>query len=363
VRRKPLLKKAFEREVYGPVPQELHGKAVSTRVVDEHFANGAGVLEEIEVRVGEGSDALSYRIALALPKGASATAKVPLILNENFCGNAGTMDSKALAGGGCMNEGMEASVIRMIFGKYIMTGPNEQILKRGYAYATLYAGPFAADDPATAAQQLQQIGRMLPDGRKPTGVIAVWAAAFGWSLDVFDADPRIDASRTAVWGHSRQGKAALLAAAFDERIEAVIPLQAGKGGATLTRAYAGESVKQITQSYPHWFSPNYASYADREKDIPIDQHELIAMVAPRPVMLGNGWKDVWSDPNGAFRAAVGADPVYKLMGKRGLAQIGMRDTKELGEIEYFIRPGGHGVRVVDWDEMLNFCDRWIGPKR
>jgi hypothetical protein len=191
-------------------------------------------------------------------------------------------------------------------------------------------------------------------------VIAVWAAAYGWSLDVLEADPRIDAKRTAVWGHSRQGKAALLAAAFDPRIEAVIPLQAGKGGATLTRAYAGETVKQITKDYPHWFAPAYAAYSDREKDAPVDQHQLIALVAPRPVMLGNGWKDVWSDPNGSFRAALGADPVYELMGKRGLAQTGLKDKKELGEIEFFIRSGGHGVRVKDWDEMLAFLDRWMG---
>jgi hypothetical protein len=372
-RRMPLLKAAFEKEVYGPVPQELKGSVVSRRVVDTNFANGAGVLEEIDVRIGEGENAPRFRIAIALPRNARADHKVPLIINQNFCGNAGTFDDGNLSDGGCMNHGTMAAVIRLIFGKYILTGPNQMILERGYAYATMYAGPFAMDDAAAAAQQLEALGRMLPEGRAPTGVIAVWAAAFGWALDVLEADPRIDASKTAVWGHSRQGKAALLAAAFDPRIEAAIPLQAGKGGATLTRAYAGETVKQITKSYPHWFAPEYARYADHEADIPIDQHQLIAMVAPRPVMLGNGWKDVWSDPNGSFRAALGADPVYKLMGKRGLAQANMRDMPEtkgaasngdrsqMGEIEWFIRPGGHGVRVVDWDEMLAFCDRWIGP--
>lgn len=358
-RRAPLLKQAFERDVYGPAPFELKGVETGRRVVDESFAGGAGVLEEIDVRVGEGPDAVSFRIALALPKGASADAKVPLIVNQNFCGNAGTMDSTALSDGGCMNEGTTASIIRLIFGKYIITGPNADILKRGYAYATLYAGPFAADDKATAPAQLEKLGRMLPEGRKPTGVIAVWAAAFGWSLDVLEADPRIDVTRTAVWGHSRQGKAALLAAAFDTRIEAAIPLQAGKGGATLTRSYAGETVKQITKEYPHWFAPAYATYSDREKEIPVDQHQLIALVAPRPVMLGNGWKDVWSDPNGSFRAALGADPVYKLLGRHGLTQTGLKDSKEPGEIEFFIRSGGHGVRVTDWNEMLDFFDRWL----
>ncbi len=362
-RRAPLLKAAFEREVYGPVPMELKAVETGRRMINENFAGGAGTLEEIDVRVGEGPDAATFQIALAVPRGASATSKVPLIVNENFCGNAGTMDEPVLEAGWCNNHGTMAAVIRLIFGKYIITGPNADILKRGYAYATLYAGPFAADDKAAAPAQLEKLGRMLPAGRAPTGVIAVWAAAYSWSLDVLEADPRIDAERTAVWGHSRQGKAALLAAAFDTRIEASIPLQAGKGGATLTRSYAGETVKQITKDYPHWFAPAYAAYSDREEAIPIDQHQLIALVAPRPVLLGNGWKDVWSDPNGSFRAALGADPVYKLMGRHGLTQTGLRDRKTPGEIEFFIRSGGHGVRVGDWEEMLDFLDRWMPPTR
>lgn len=359
-RRAPILRKAFEDEVYGPVPLELKAVEVSRRLVDASYAGGAGTLDEIDVRVGEGPNAIGFRIALALPKGASPSRKAPLVVNQNFCGNAGAMDSTALSDGGCMNEGAMAAMIRLIFGKYIIEGPNEHILKRGYAYATLYAGPFAADDAAAAGSQLETLGRMLPEGRAPEGVIAVWAAAYGWALDVLEADPRIDAGRTAVWGHSRQGKAALLSAAFDPRVEAAMVMQAGKGGATLTRSYAGETVKQLTESYPHWFSPDYASYSDRERDAPVDQHQLIALAAPRPVLLGNGWKDVWSDPNGSFRAAQGADPVYELMGKQGLAQTGLNDTKTRGEIDFFIRQGGHGVRVTDWDYMLDWLDRWLG---
>jgi hypothetical protein len=359
-RRMPLLRKAFENEVYGPVPEELKAVEIGRRVVDEAYAGGVGVLEEVEVRVGDGPDALTFTLALALPKGASSSTKVPLLVNENFCGNAGTMGVETLSGGGCMNEGFEASLIRLIFGKYIIEGPNADILKRGYAYATLYAGPFAADSADAAPHQFERLGRLLPEGRTPNGVIAVWAAAYGWALDVLEADPRIDADKTAIWGHSRQGKAALLAAAFDTRIEAVMPIQAGKGGTTLTRSYAGETVKQITKSYPHWFAPAYAAYSDRERDTPVDQHQLIAMVSPRPVLLGSGWKDVWSDPNGAFRAALGADPVYELMGKKGLAQADMKDTRERGEIDFYIRSGGHGVRAADWDYMLDWLDGCFG---
>jgi fermentation-respiration switch protein FrsA (DUF1100 family) len=358
-RRAPILRKAFEDHVYGPVPVELKATELSRRVVDANY-QGEGVLEEIDVRIGEAADSPSFRIALALPKDAAAGHPAPLLVNENFCGNAGTMASAALSDGGCMNEGFEASLIRLIFGKYIIEGPNAEIMQRGYAYATLSAQPFAADDVAVANAQLEQLGRRLPEGRAPEGVIAVWAAAYGWALDVLEKDPRIDASRTAVWGHSRQGKAALLAAAFDPRIEAALVMQAGKGGSTLTRSHAGETVKQITRSYPHWFAPAYAGYSDNETASPIDQHQLIALVAPRPILLGNGWKDVWSDPNGSFRAAQGADPVYKLMGARGLTQSGMRDQKMKGEIDFYIREGGHGVRVVDWDYMLDWLDRWLG---
>ena len=358
-RRAPVLKKAFEDHVYGPVPLELKATEIRRRVVDANY-QGDGVLEEIDVRIGEAADAPTFRIALALPKDAAAGHPAPLLVNENFCGNAGTMASASLSDGGCMNEGFEASLVRLIFGKYIIEGPNAEIMRRGYAYATLSARPFAADDVALANAQLAQFGRMLPEGRAPEGVIAVWAAAYGWALDVLEKDPRIDASRTAVWGHSRQGKAALLAAAFDQRIEAALIMQAGKGGSTLTRSYAGEAVKQITKSYPHWFAPAFAEYADNETASPVDQHQLIALVAPRPILLGNGWKDVWSDPNGSFRAAQGASPVYKLMGARGLTQSGMQDHKTTGEIDFFIREGGHGVRVVDWDYMLDWLDRWFG---
>ncbi len=91
----------------------------------------------------------------------------------------------------------------------------------------------------------------------------------------------------------------------------------------------------------------------------MDQHQLIAMMAPRPVLLGNGWRDVWSDPNGSFRAALGAEPVYKLMGVDGLTQTGIGDTKHRGEIDFYMRPGAHGIRVIDWDYFLDWLDRWL----
>ena len=364
-RRAPALRRAFEDHVYGPIPTELKGAEVGRRVVDQNFAGGAGVLEEIDVRVGEGEDAPRYRIALALPRRARADAPVPLILEENFCGNPGTMDSKLLsppkASWSCDNHGPIGAVIRLIFGKYITHGPDREILERGYAYATLFPSELVDDGAKTAQAGLERFAKLLPPGRQPTGALAVWAATFGYSLDVLDKDRRIDASRTAAFGHSRHAKAALVAAAVDPRIEGVIAHQSGKGGGTLTRSHAGESVAQITKSYPYWFSPTYAAYADKEGEIPIDQHQLIALIAPRPVLLGNGWKDVWSDPNGSYRAAIGAQPVYRLLGAKGLMQTAIGDAKQRGEIDFYMRPGAHGIRVIDWDYFLDWLDKWLKP--
>ncbi len=360
----PALRAAFEQNVYGPVPKELKGHEAGRRVVDADFANGAGVLEEVAIRVGEAPDAPVFRVAIAFPKSASAEHPAPLILGEMFCANIGAMGTDKLTppgpgGRDCRNSGTEARIIRLIFGKYIIESPVEMILKRGYAFAVFHPGEVASDSQELAPSQLDRLGAMLPPDRKPQGVIAVWAAAFGWVLDVMDQDKRLEPAHTAVYGHSRDGKAALLAAAFDPRIDAVISHQSGKGGATLTRSFAGESVKEITASYPHWFAPAYAAFADKEEAIPVDQHQLIALVAPRPILLGNGWKDVWSDPNGSFRAALGAEPAYELFGEKGLAQMSMTDTAHYGAVDFYIRNGGHGVRQIDWEHFLDFCDRWF----
>jgi hypothetical protein len=313
-----------------------------------------------------GADAPSFRIALALPKSASAQHPAPLILGANFCGNRTTFAAPALSkprAGGCSGEGFQPAVIRLLLGMYTMTGPTAEIVRRGYAYATFYPPEIAADDKAAAPADLARIAMALgPDhkDRAPLGVIAAWAAGFSWALDVMEADARIDHAREAVYGHSRDGKAALVAAAWDSRIDTVIAHQPGKGGGTLTRAYAGESVKQITTSYPHWFAPAYAAYADHETDAPVDQHELLALIAPRPMLLGNGWNDVWSDPNGAFRAALGATPVYQLHGAKGLTQTGLGDEHAHGDIDWWIRPGAHGVRKADWAAFLTFLDAKFG---
>jgi len=179
-------------------------------------------------------------------------------------------------------------------------------------------------------------------------------------VDVLEDDARIDQSAIITWGHSRYGKSALVAAAFDDRIDGVISHQSGTGGASLNRGKKGESVKAITASYPHWFANRYASFGGREEEMTIDQHHLLALIAPRPVLLGNARRDVWSDPNGAFRAAMGADPVYELAGSAGLDQKRLDAWNPDADLAFWIRAGTHGVVKEDWPAFLEFLDAHFG---
>jgi hypothetical protein len=177
-------------------------------------------------------------------------------------------------------------------------------------------------------------------------------------------DPEIDAKRIAAVGHSRNGKAALVAAAFDERIALVVPLQAGCGGTAPSRGTIGESVKQINDSFPNWFNAQFKKFNQQTDRLPFDQHCLIALCAPRPVLLPNALEDQWANPAGQFEMLQAAHPVYRLLGVDG---VGAREMPEVGKLlnsrlGYYIRPGKHSMTKEDWKVFLDFADKQFGKK-
>jgi hypothetical protein len=345
------LRARFEQEIYGAYPAHQRAQILSHDVLESAAFEGRAQVEQYRLDLS----GFETHLVTVIPN--DATGPVPTLILQLFCGNRPALpEIEAVAAplsahAPYCESGWEMIPTRMIFGENIAEPPIAEILDHGYAIAMIYPGDIVADHAGEAAAQLSQL---VPDAQ--SGAVAAWAWAYSRAVDVLDADARFDPARTAVWGHSRNGKSALLAAVFDPRIDLVIAHQAGTGGTALTRTGIGESVEQITESYPHWFVPSYATYAGHEGDIPIDQHQLIALMAPRPLLIGGAWRDQWSDPQSSFQAARGANPVYALYGSEGLRQAGLADFDPHADLALFMRPGLHGVNGLDWDHFLAFLD-------
>ncbi|MCX7699526.1 MAG: acetylxylan esterase, partial [Gemmataceae bacterium] len=304
-------------------------------------------------------------LLLVLPK--DADGPVPVFLGMNFSGNHSLVDDPKVRiptswmypGPGVENH--RATPASRGTKKDVWS--IEQTIRRGYGVATFYNGDVDPDDKETRGG----MRTFLKSRGADPGTIMAWAWGLMRAVDYLATLREIDPKRIAVVGHSRLGKTALVAAAFDHRVALAIPHQSGTGGAAPNRSKnpKSESVARINTVFPHWFNDRFKEFNDQVERLPFDQHCLIALVAPRPVLLTNAEEDQWANPDGQFDMLRAADPVYRLLGVEGLNADDrpVMNRRVGGRLSYYIRPGPHSMTPEDWRVFLDFADHHFRTKR
>ena len=378
-KRRAELLRLFAENVYGKTPTQPVRLRFQTTQTDQNALNGLAVRKQISIFFTDYPQLPPIDVLLYIPK--AATKPVPAFLGLNFCGNhcvsnetdiplstRWMSNARSDASVGVVsvnNRNGEPQATEKARGMQSSRWAIETILKRGYALATAYYGDIEPDYPQGWHTGIRSV---LGDTTQADnwGAIGAWAWGMSRILDYLQTDSSIDTKRVIAIGHSRIGKAAIWAGAQDERFAAVISNESGEGGAALARRWYGETVERINTSFPHWFSNRYKTYNKRVADLPIDQHELLALIAPRPLYVASADGDQWSDPKGEFLGAVHTEPVYKLYGKTGLGTTAGRPqtfpavNQPVGQtVRYHDRTGKHDVTDYDWEQYLRFADELV----
>ena len=365
-KRRPELLELFREHVYGRMPGRPEG--MHWQILDDATAlEGRARRRQIRVFL-TATDAQPYfDLLVYLP--ANRTAPAPAFLGLNFKGNHTIHADPAILLNTNWIENDQATHVvgnratEESRGTRSRRWPVERILERGYALATIYYGDIDPDYDDGFANGVHPLFLEMGVPRSGLGAISAWAWGLSRALDYLVEDRDIDGSRVAVFGHSRLGKTALWAGATDPRFAMVVSNDSGCGGAALSRRCFGETVWRINTSFPHWFCAKFREYNDREPELPVDQHELIALCAPRPACVASASEDLWADPKGEFLAAYHAGPAYALYGQEGPPADQSPPVHEPvgGRLRYHVRAGKHDVTDYDWERYLDLADEFGRP--
>jgi len=352
----------FKENMYGQFPGAATNIHYVIQKIDRNAMEGLAISKQVRIYLTKGKKGPYIDLLLYIPS--NATQPVPVFTSLNFQGNHNISTDKNIIISQNYLDFLKfkKTNVSTTRGAQERRWPVKTLLEHGYGLATAYYGDLEQDHPdgwktgirSSLAQQLQL---------KPSDWSAIGAWAWGLSriLDYLQTDKEVAAKKVIVAGHSRLGKTALWAGANDTRFAAVISNNSGEGGAAITRRNYGETLGIITKAFPHWFISKYSNYKDEINTLPMDQHMLLALTAPRPLYVASATNDKWADPYGEFLGAKNAAPVYALFGKKGLDtdQMPTPDMSVGNSIRYHIRTGDHDILLFDWMQYIRFADELV----
>ena len=362
--RRPEILEHFSNEMYGIVP----GNSLSpeVRILEEATIalNSKGIRKQIQLIFRNKIDSISLNILIYTP---NKNFKVPAFFGYNFAGNHLIHKDPSILIDGKTEDQLsrhsKENFNQKKRGERTSRWSVEKIIESGYGIVTLNyndVDPDRNDFSDGVHSLLYNINQTRPEAHQ-WGSISAWAWGMSRVLDYLETDELIDAKKVVLFGHSRLGKTSLWAGALDQRFCIVISNNSGCGGAALSRRRFGEKVSDITTNWSHWFAKNFKKYSEKESLLPIDQHMLIALMAPRPVYVASASKDSWADPKGEFLSAKEASTVYQLYGLQGLEdeeypQVNTPIHKNIG---YHLRDGKHDVTKYDWRQYIKFANKHL----
>ena len=326
----------FKNEVYGQMPKTYDSSSYIFTNLASDAMKGKATLKQVEITVWKIGKAIKINLVYFVPNARKGSSPAFLLINNR--------DRKNTDPG------------RVEISEF---WPAELLIDSGYAIAAFHVSDLAPDDKDHYQDGVLQL---YPDQMKvPNGMKAIGAWAWGAArvLDYFELDSDINAKRVSVVGHSRGGKAALWAGANDQRFAITFSNNSGNTGAALSRRKFGETVKVINTNFPHWFTENYKKYNDNEEALPVDQHMLISLIAPRPVYITSATKDLWADPTGSYLSLLHAKKVYDLYGKQSALSPeppGVNTPIINSSLGYHNREGIHNLTAYDWLNFIRFAN-------
>ncbi len=356
---RPYIYHLFEENLYGRYPKEKPTLRYEIREESANAIDGIATRKQVRIFFHPTDTAAVTDVLIYLPK--SANKPVPVFLSLNFYGNQTTDKDPAIfppKSGVHEFRGVTHSLdsSRGIDPYWFI----KEIISNGYGVVTAYYGDFEPDNKdgwkTGIRTTLKDILKIQPE---EWGAIGAWAWGMSRIMDYLEQDKAIDKKKVALVGHSRLGKAALWAGASDRRFAMVAANESGEGGAALSKRIFGETIKNLNDQFPHWFVSNYKKYNNKADSLPVDQHMLLALIAPRPLYIASAGEDLWADPKGEFLSAVNAGSVYKLFNKQGIGTTEMPSIHQPAgnTIMYHIRAGKHAITLYDWQQYMQFADK------